>query len=592
MTASGNADGTHVGGTIGAMGNGAATAAGKATFKEFTVTKKTDTSASADAAGPNFFNGRLLTADDLARDTAGARGELVNEFVAQDKYLAVADDVIVDGGIITAENWPAAGDTAVGAAQRSRVTSLTVTFDAAEAGGGGGGAGKVSWSDSGGITKAAPVAAGEFPYIISFQDTASSSRTAPVKDNIIESRVGGLVAPLAPSADSDLGTTVEGTNGNDIMFQTSAWWETLLGLGGNDVFVATASKETPAADTWDGGAGTNTAYFGSADTPVIVNLANGNATRDFGGYSVGGIDLINIQDVVGSAQGDQITGDAVANTLWGHDGNDLLIGGAGNDTLDGGQDNDVLRGGAGVDVIRGESGADAIRWHVGDLGRDEIEGFVLGADSIGFGDGFLVTADPADSLFVTGSFNDSILMADTIEAGWQEIARFQGISDDDLVAAINNGILFSYEAGPLQDDAPGGLAGPARPDLGQGGGTVAGVGQFPYQASLRPGAAERDGGLIYAGESGELGGGAAASTSPAASGLDDYALITDFSVQAAASGGAQVLLGDGSVRFLRDSVDLGDWSPGLADASDPAEMAANNLKQLGLALHNYDSGVF
>lgn len=61
MALDGNGHGTH--------------AAGRVTIKEFTITRKTDTSASADAAaGPNYFIGRLLSADDLARDTAAATG--------------------------------------------------------------------------------------------------------------------------------------------------------------------------------------------------------------------------------------------------------------------------------------------------------------------------------------------------------------------------------------------------------------------------------------------------------------------------------------------------------------------------------------
>lgn len=345
-----------------------------------------------------------------------------------------------------------------------------------------------------------------------------------------------FVAPSDPSL--DLGTVVEGTNGNDIIFQTNASWETLLGLGGDDVFVAVTSKVTPAPDTWDGGSGINTAYFAGIDTPITVNLANGTARRDHGDVSFGGVDLINIQNAVGSAHDDTLTGDAGPNTLWGHDGNDLLIGGAGDDTLDGRQGNDVLRGGEGVDVIRGASGADEIRWHVGDLGRDEIEGFVLGQDRIAFGDGFLVTADPADSLFVVGSFGEGVLMADTIEAGWQEIAIFRGISDDALQAAVNNGVLFGYEAGPLGEDAPGGLAGPRRPDHG----TIADDVIVD--------------GRIITGEnydSASLGGGDASQH----------------------SGGVHMLMADGSVRFVRESIDAGTWSAGLADPADALAMLSH-----------------
>lgn len=357
-----------------------------------------------------------------------------------------------------------------------------------------------------------------------------------------------FVAPSDPAA--ELGTVVQGTNGNDIIFQTNASWETLLGLGGDDVFVGVTSKVTPYSDTWDGGSGVNTAYFAGIDTPITVNLANGTARREHGEVAGGSLDLINIQNVVGSAHDDSLTGDAGPNTLWGHDGDDLLVGGAGDDTLYGGQGNDVLRGGEGVDVIRGESGADVIRWHVGDLGRDEIEGFVLGQDTIAFGDGFLVTADPADSLFVVGSFGEGVLMADTIEAGWQEIAIFRGISDGALLAAINNGVLFGYEAGPLGDDAPGGLAGPQRPDRGTIADDVIVDGRIITGENF---------------DSASLGGGDLATWQEAYG--SGYA--------SEHSGGVTVLMGDGSVRFVRESIGTGTWSAAPADPADALAMLSH-----------------
>lgn len=277
-----------------------------------------------------------------------------------------------------------------------------------------------------------------------------------------------LAAPPDPAA--DVGTTVQGTNGDDIMWQTGAAWETLLGLGGNDVFVALADKQAPLQkDTWDGGAGTNWAHFSNVVTPVRVDLARyadrGEAQRAYeqpgGGYAYdAGISLHNIQNVIGSAHGDRIIGDAGANELWGHDGDDLLHGGAGDDVLVGGVGNDGLRGGPGNDWLEGGPGADIIRWEAGDLGHDTIVGFVLGQDSLAFGAGFLVTADPKHSLLVIGNATEATLRADTIGAGWQDLATFVGIGNKDLIAAINNGVLFGYQAGPLADGAPGG---PCRP---------------------------------------------------------------------------------------------------------------------------------
>lgn len=137
MALDGNGHGTH--------------AAGRVTIKEFTITRKTDTSASADAAGPNYFIGRLLSADDLARDTAAATG----------------------------------GDTATrrhggwrGAALTRDIADRHLRCRGRRRGGGG--AGKVSWSDSGGITKSAPADADRFPYQVS------------LRSGIVE-RDGGLI---------------------------------------------------------------------------------------------------------------------------------------------------------------------------------------------------------------------------------------------------------------------------------------------------------------------------------------------------------------------------------------------------------------
>jgi Ca2+-binding RTX toxin-like protein len=400
-----------------------------------------------------------------------------------------------------------------------------------------------------------------------------------------------LAAPPAPVA--TLGTEIEGTNGNDTMYQGNNSWETLLGLGGNDVFVAMASKSTPAADNWDGGTGINTADFSLADTRVTVDLAAGDAARWEDGVPLAlhVVNLTNIQDVVGTARGDSIQGDAAANTLRGEGGNDGLYGREGNDMLIGGSGNDVLVGGAGNDVINGGSGADVIRWNAGDLGFDTIEGFVIGQDTIGFGDGFLASADPVDALLVWHAGADSILIANTQESGWDAIAFLEGVSGFALQAAINNGVLFGYEAGPLGDGAPGGLAGPGRPDQGRGGGSSVSddvivdgriiTGENPAPA-LDHGVTV----LAWARVDG---------VSPTSSGADDLADWQQnygSTSQSSHSGGVLVAMGDGSVRFAGSGGDdlLVGGLTGFDDGS--AAAMANNLKQLGLAVHNYDSGVF
>jgi Ca2+-binding RTX toxin-like protein len=403
-----------------------------------------------------------------------------------------------------------------------------------------------------------------------------------------------LAAPPAPVA--ALGTEIEGTNGNDTMYQGNNSWETLLGLGGNDVFVAASDKGGPAADSWDGGSGINRADFSLATTAVHVDLADGEAAREYydPGYGTqvhGHITLLNIQEVVGTAHDDQIIGDASDNSLWAGAGKDLIFGGGGDDWISAGSGNDVLVGGAGNDVINGGSGADVIRWNAGDLGFDTIEGFVIGQDTIGFGDGFLASADPVDALLVWHAGADSILIANTQESGWDAIAFLEGISGFALQAAVNNGVLFGCEAGPLGDGAPGGLAGPGRPDQGRGGGSTVSddvivdgriiTGENPAHA-LDHGVTV----LAWARVDG---------VSPTSSGADDLADWQQnygSTSQSSHSAGVLVAMGDGSVRFAGSGGDdlLVGGLTGFDDGS--AAAMANNLKQLGLAVHNYDSGVF
>ena len=79
-------------------------------------------------------------------------------------------------------------------------------------------------------------------------------------------------------------------------------------------------------DTLIGGHGSDTAGF-VGDDAVVVDLAAGTATGQ------GDDTLSGIENVVGSAANDTITGDGVDNLLIGGTGADILTGGAGNDIL-------------------------------------------------------------------------------------------------------------------------------------------------------------------------------------------------------------------------------------------------------------------
>ena len=112
----------------------------------------------------------------------------------------------------------------------------------------------------------------------------------------------------------------------------------LQGKNGDDVI-----EGGLGADSIDGGNGADTASYMSSSAAVAVNLLSSGVQT--GGDAQGDI-LINIENLIGSANGD---------TLTGNDGVNNIQGGAGNDILDGGGVSgvgmDILTGGDGIDTF-------------------------------------------------------------------------------------------------------------------------------------------------------------------------------------------------------------------------------------------------
>lgn len=98
----------------------------------------------------------------------------------------------------------------------------------------------------------------------------------------------------------------------------------------------------PDDDEMRGRSGRDAASYQDAG-PVTVDLAGGSGSGD------GSDDLIGIEDVLGGAGDDQITGDPSANRLAGRGGDDELQGAGGGDLLDGGPGKERMRGGPGAD---------------------------------------------------------------------------------------------------------------------------------------------------------------------------------------------------------------------------------------------------
>ena len=143
--------------------------------------------------------------------------------------------------------------------------------------------------------------------------------------------------------------TLTGGDGND--------W--LAGKGGDDVLSGGAGNDNlvggTGADAMDGGAGHDRLRYGGSDAGVAVDLSAGTAR----GGEAEGDTFENVEEIVGSAHAD---------TLTGGDGNDWLVGQGGNDMLAGGAGNDNLAGGAGADAMDGGAGHDRLRYGGSDAG--------------------------------------------------------------------------------------------------------------------------------------------------------------------------------------------------------------------------------
>lgn len=132
--------------------------------------------------------------------------------------------------------------------------------------------------------------------------------------------------------------TLTGDGGSNVLF----------GAGGDDVL-----EGAGGADTLQGGTGEDAADYSNSTNAVTVDLSGGPGV----GGDAEGDTFDSIENLIGSANGDTLTGDGADNTInaglgddtvRGLGGDDQLFGEAGDDTLEGGQGNDLLNGGDGT----------------------------------------------------------------------------------------------------------------------------------------------------------------------------------------------------------------------------------------------------
>jgi len=191
------------------------------------------------------------------------------------------------------------------------------------------------------------------------------------------------------------------------MYLGSSFADTLVGASGAESLGGGAG-----ADSIDGGLGNDVLVYLTSAGAVNVSLVSSTAS---GGDATGDV-FTNIEGVIGSINGDTLTGNTATNFLHGGRGSDSISGGDGNDAIYGdtsiatglvlggviGPQADTLNGGNGQDVIEaatsdagtlihGDAGNDTINLSFGtaygDDGADTITVYNIGSASVDGGNG-------------------------------------------------------------------------------------------------------------------------------------------------------------------------------------------------------------
>jgi Ca2+-binding RTX toxin-like protein len=236
--------------------------------------------------------------------------------------------------------------------------------------------------------------------------------------------------------------TIAGGGGNDLLVGGGGA-DQIGGGAGNDVFVFFGDNDdTFGNDVIDGGSGSDTLAYQGADFPVNVNLAGGSATGGDG--SPGStLSLTAIENVIGTANGDTISGSNAANRIEGAGGDDTLAGGgssdSANDTLQGGAGDDRLTQTLGNDVIMGDDGQDILTFNgtaiPGPVHVDLSAGTSIAASSSATISGIEhVFGTAGDDTFTGGD----LLHAPDEENGDAEIFRPSG-GNDTITGAAGDG---------------------------------------------------------------------------------------------------------------------------------------------------------
>ena len=245
----------------------------------------------------------------------------------------------------------------------------------------------------------------------------------------------------------------------------------LSGLGGNDTLDGGDGNDTLAGGTGNdsliGGLGTDSADYSASSDAVTINLAT--LVAQVASASQGSDILTGIENLIGGALADVLTGDLNNNLLTGNAGNDTMLGGDGFDTLIGGDGNDSLSGmnqadsisgGNGDDFLGGGKGLDSLD---GGEGNDTLQGG-LGGDVLtgGNGNDTFVFSAALDGVINVDTITDFTSGTDLIQISAATFGAFAGLVGQTVgLASLATNLSYNATTGALAYDADGAGAGPA-----------------------------------------------------------------------------------------------------------------------------------
>ncbi|MCB8819167.1 cadherin domain-containing protein [Microvirga rosea] len=197
----------------------------------------------------------------------------------------------------------------------------------------------------------------------------------------------------------------------------------------------------------DGGAGVDTVDYAFATQGVSLSL--GNANLQYTGFQFD--QVLNVENIAGSAHADKLTGSDGANKLEGFGENDTLEGGFGNDILDGGEGLDTARysGSSPVTVTLAVNGPQDTGIYGSDtlIGIENLEGGT-GADKL--------TGNDLNNTLMGGAGND------TLKGGLGNDFLDGGSGDD---RAVYTGNSSAYTITPGTESGTFKIVGPDGEDV-------------------------------------------------------------------------------------------------------------------------------